>query len=240
MFGLWKRRKPLVHAQWYVPLLDKHSDAEEFYKTVEEEIKRREFPGVFVERLKLREGGLLSWNREYLRLSMDRAVLDICSAEFGTCWYFSCRAATILWTMRWWEFFVILLTLGNFILLYPLLFGLLVGPIALAGTVVAPILLCLLAGNWPGLDAYLLRVPVLGSIYESFFRRITYYRLDTLRMFMDIANSIVREQTKRFCEAMGEPEPHFIDVSHPEQVQGLRELWAERMKEMLAEPGDHP
>ncbi len=50
---------------------------------------------------------------------------------------------------------------------------------------------------------------------------------------MDIANHIVREQTQLFCEAMGEPHPHFVDIDSPEQVQGLRELWAGRVRELL-------
>jgi hypothetical protein len=235
MFGLWKRRKPLVHAQWYVPVLDKQSNASEFYTSVENAIGQRNFPGVTLERIVFREGGLLSFKREYLRVERERAVLDICSADFGSCWYFSCRAATILWTLRVWELLVLILTLGSFAAIYITIFGVFIAQFVMLGTFLAPLLLCLLAGSWPGLDSYLMRVPVLGSIYESFFRRLTYYRLDTQRMFLDIVNSIVREQATLFCKAMGETEPYFVEVNSPEQVKGIRELWRERFSE-LANP----
>ena len=235
MFGFWTRRKPLIHAQWYVPILDKQSDTEAFYTSVEEEIRKRNFPGVFVERIHFREGGWLSANRAYLRITRERAVLDVCSADFGSGWFFTCRAALIFWTLRVWELVVVLLTIGSFAYLYLSIFTPLVGQIALGGTCLAPILLCLLAGSWPGLDAYLMRVPVLGAIYESFFRRLTYYRIDTQRMFLEVADRIVREQALLFSQAMGETKPHFIDVYESEHMHGLRKL----SKDVLADVVSH-
>ena len=34
------------------------------------------------------EGGILSGKRQYLRLRRERLVFDICSAPFGTSWFF--------------------------------------------------------------------------------------------------------------------------------------------------------
>jgi hypothetical protein len=84
MFGLIKKRKPIIHAHWYVPLMDFRSDAEAFYRSIEDELASRQVPESIVERITFREGNALFSTRTYFRLRKERAVLDICAAPSAT------------------------------------------------------------------------------------------------------------------------------------------------------------
>lgn len=78
MFGiLRRRRKPIVHAHWFVPLMDFHSDPEGLYRAVEEELAARQVPSVSTERVDFRQTGWLSGKRTYFRILRERVVLDL-------------------------------------------------------------------------------------------------------------------------------------------------------------------
>ncbi len=52
------------------------------------------------------EGGTLLSKREYLRMTHEQLVFDICAAPFGTAYFFSCRFAQIPAVVQPWELFV--------------------------------------------------------------------------------------------------------------------------------------
>jgi hypothetical protein len=63
--------------------------SQHFYQSVEAIIKGKEIPGLTVERITYSEGGMLSANREYLRVRRDTLVFDICAAPFGNGFFIS-------------------------------------------------------------------------------------------------------------------------------------------------------
>jgi hypothetical protein len=202
MFGWWRRKKVEVYQHWYVPLLDFRISTQEFYSAIEEEIEARKVPDLEIARVEFSEGGLLSAERQYLRLRRERLVLDICSAPFGTSWFFSLRGAVIPRRLRLWEFVMICFGLLSLLWLYVRSFGLIGGGIAIASSLVVIIFFLSYAPRVHGLDDALLQLPVLGGIYEL-FRKDTYYRHDTQLMYLEIIPRIVQHQIEEFTRVAG-------------------------------------
>jgi hypothetical protein len=224
MFGIIKKRKPVILAHWYVPLLDFQSNAAEFYESVKADLKKREVPEMIIERIDFKEGGWFSSNHEYLRLRRERVVFDICSARFGTGWWFSLRAAVLPRVLFVWEIILALLGLGSFFVSYVQMFGLPVGSIVFGGSFLFLFVVFFAAKERAELDEFLLYMPVIGAIYERFFRAETYFRQDKRLTFADIVNAIVRAKAKEFCVAGGVSEPTFREVKNPSQILSEREL----------------
>lgn len=224
MFGIIRRRKPIIHAHWYVPLSDFQSDTELFYRAVEEELVEREVPDMVVEIIHFREGSHFTANRKYLRFRQERAVLDICSAPFGTGWWFSVRAATLPRILRWWEVGFTALGLAGFFALYVELYGLVVGGVLLGSSLAFGGIVFLAGSVWANLDEFLIYLPVAGALYEAYFRRDTYYRQDQRLMFGDILCTVIRRKVGEFCMAGGIENPEFVSVSSPDQILTQREL----------------
>jgi hypothetical protein len=61
----------------------------EFYSNVEAAVKECVVPGLEVSRVDWKEGGILTADREYLRVSRGRLIFDICAAPFGNGFFFS-------------------------------------------------------------------------------------------------------------------------------------------------------
>ncbi len=203
MFGIWRRKKVFVQEHWYVPLLDFRISTQEFYTAVEKELAERKVPDLEISRIEFAEGGLLSAQRQYLRLRRERLVFDICSAPFGTSWFFSLRGSVIPRTMRLWELALVLIALGNLFLLYRTTFGLFLGTIAIATSIFAVAVFLYFARQWQGVDDALMQLPIIGALYETFFRSETYYREDTRLMYLDIVGRIVKHQIEEFTRAAG-------------------------------------
>jgi hypothetical protein len=53
------------------------------------------------------------------------------------------------------------------------------------------------------LDAALIKSPVVGPIYERWFRKETYYREDTRLMYLDTVNAIVKAKVEEATGAKG-------------------------------------
>ena len=202
MFGWWRRKKVEVHQHWYVPLFDFRISTQEFYLAIEKELDERKVPDLEIARIEFAEGGILSAQRQYLRLRRERLVLDICSAPFGTSWFFSLRGAVIPRTLRLWEFIIICLGLLGLLWLYVRSFGLIGGGVAIAASILCLIFFLSYAPRVHGLDDALLQLPVLSGIYEL-FRKETYYRHDTQLMYLEIVPRIVQHQIEEFTRAAG-------------------------------------
>src|SRR4051794_37547329 len=145
MFGIWRRKKLEVHQHWYVPLLDFRISTQEFYSAIEKELDERKVPDLEVARVEFAEGGLLSAQRQYLRLRRERLVFDICSAPFGSSWFFSLRGAVIPRTLRLWEFILASLGVLGLFGLYWRTFGLFGGAIAIIASLLSVIFFASLA-----------------------------------------------------------------------------------------------
>lgn len=190
MFGIWRRRKVLVQEHWYVPLLDFRISTRDFYAAVEKELQERKVPDLEVSRIVFAEGGFLSAQRQYLRLRRERLVFDICSAPFGTSWFFSLRGSVIPRRLTLWQLAVILVVINSFFQLYYYNFGFIIGTLAFIASVFAVCALLYFGNRSSGLDDAFMQLPLIGALYEAFFRRETYYREDTRLMYLDIVGRV--------------------------------------------------
>ena len=224
MFGIIRSRKPLVHAHWFVPLLNFQSNTEYFYKALEEDLRIRQVPDLALERIEFREGGWLSPNRAYLRLRRQRAVLEVCSASFGTGWWFSLRSATLPRTLYWCEVGVTILGLAGFFACYWHLFGLVVAGIVMTSSLLLALGVFLRARSWTSLDEFLLYLPVIGAFYERFFRADSYYRQDQELIYSHTVVGIVRAKVVEMCAVGGVDDPQFCDVHAPRQILTRKEI----------------
>ena len=141
MFGIWKRKNTGVIRHWYVLFDNFETPASEFYQAIEHDLTTRELTGLEISRIEYAEGGLLSAQREYLRMRRERLVFDVCAAPFGTTWFFSCRFAEIPVAIHLWEILVLLLVLAGIVLFYASLFGLMLGSFLFGASLLALLLL---------------------------------------------------------------------------------------------------
>ena len=224
MLGIIRRRKPIVHTHWIVPLFDFQSDQEQFYEAIEGELKTRRVPEIMVERIDFKQGSVLMPKRTYLRLRREREVMDICSAPYGTSWWFSLRFASLPRLLYWWEVWVCVLGLVGSYFLYQELYGDVLGRIVLGSSVGFLLLAFFTARAWAGLDEFLIYLPVVGAIYEAYFRRDSYYRQDQRLISGALVTAVVRGKVIEFCAAGGVSDPPFENVSNPEQILSIKEL----------------
>ena len=60
-----------------------------------------------------------------------------------------------------------------------------------------------LAMGLKDLDASLIKTPIIGPIYEAWFRKETYYRQDTRLMYCDTVNAVVKAKVEETTGAKG-------------------------------------
>jgi hypothetical protein len=165
-----------------------------FFQAVEAAVGRREVPQTQNSRVDIREGGMLSAKREYLHITRERMVFDICGAPFGTGFFVS-----------WWlsedrlrlnPIVKMLIVLGMFIFASLMLyfFGYIMGAIACAvvlfgGLAVANTLSTQGVFN----DNIIQAAPFIGSLYVRLFMPTTYFRSDTMEMFEKAVHNAVLE-----------------------------------------------
>jgi len=210
MFGFFGTKKADVIEHWYALVPGFSTSGKEFYTGIEQELKTREVPGLDIAYIDFAEGGVLSSKREYLRMTRERLVFDICAAPFGTAFFFSCRFAQIPAVIKLWQLLVVMvaafmltmLTLNYAGLIYA---GLILGGLLLVAGFVFLIYLLrnAVAMGLKDLDATLIKSPVFGPIYENWFRKETYYRHDTRLMYCDTINSVVKAKVEEVTGAKG-------------------------------------
>ena len=212
MFGIFEKNKAEVIEHWYALIPGFNTPAKDFYGTVEKELKDREVPGLEVFHVDFAEGGALSAKREYLRMTRERLVFDVCAAPFGKAYFFSCRFAEIPAVVNLGEFLALVIglcavTFGGWIIFARIfgLLGLIAFPFLLLAALVAAIYIMrnALAMGLKDLDTALIKTPVIGPIYEAWFRKETYYRQDTRLMYCDTVNAVVKAKVEETTGAKG-------------------------------------
>ena len=211
MFG-FSRKKAEVISHWYSLIPGFNTSTKEFYDAVEKELKERQLPGLDLFHVEFSEGGVLSAKREYLRMTRERLIFDVCASPFGTSYFFSCRFAEVPAVIQLWQLIVLLLAFGIAI---PLSFSVCVkifGGLALFVWPVAWIAYFILAIyvmrnavalGLKDLDATLVKSPVIGPIYERWFRKETYYREDTRIMYRETVDAVVKAKVEEVTGAKG-------------------------------------
>ncbi|MES2595800.1 MAG: hypothetical protein V4662_10715 [Verrucomicrobiota bacterium] len=214
MFGLWKKRKPEeLKPPTYVLIDGFETSTDAFYKSIEEELETRKVPGLDFSRLDYREGGLLSSKRDYLRMRRERLTFDLCSASFGTSWFFSYRFCEIPAPFPLFQLLVVLLLTAALTMGYVALFGMLWGGVIIGMTVLGFFLLLrnTLTLGFQDFDAWMLTVPVFGRVYEI-FRKETMFRRDTRVMYADIIERVIQAKIQQVTAAEGIEKVEFMEA----------------------------
>lgn len=178
---------------------------QEFYATVEEKLAERKIPSMEIRREEFAQAGLLSNQRLYLRLMRERLAITTCAAPFGTIFFFSCRTIYIPAKVRLWHILAALFFLfaAYRLLIIPL--GGFFASIALTALIfaIAGVLRNASTGGIAALDAILLRIPVVATIYEDWFRVDTFYRTDTRNLYLKLVPQFIQELAEETCAAKG-------------------------------------
>jgi hypothetical protein len=69
------------------------------------------------------------------------------------------------------------------------------------------------------LDTTLIKTPVIGPIYEAWFRKLTYYRIDTRLMYLEVVGGVVKKLAEDAIAAKG------VKLKQYEQSPILGELY---------------
>jgi len=237
MLRLFKRRPELILLSHWCKLIENLSfSPEEFYERTTAGLQAREIPKLKEQRIAIHEGGLLSAKRLYMRLGRERIVIDICGAPFGTGFFVSWRLlehplriswialVALLWLALWaltlaapvyqrqlsqsrlyWEFHR---HLGQ----WTGIFTLLVSVVVLV--IVFLLLRKTAAVAFKDVDGAILQIPIIGPLYERFFRPMTYYRVDIALMFQQAVHAAVTEAVDDISAARGLP-PLTADERKP-------------------------
>jgi hypothetical protein len=177
----------------------------EFYSSVEKRLDGQKIPRMAISRIEFPEGGLLSGQRQYLRLMRERLAIDTCAAPFGNHFFFSCRTVHVPALVRLWHIVAalcFLFTVGYF---FTAVLGFTFAMIAFVSLLFAIAAVFRNAGStaFSDLDALLLRIPVVSPIYENWFRMETYYRLDTRSLYQTILPNLIRTAAEEACAEKG-------------------------------------
>jgi len=199
-------QKSEVSSHWGTALCSIQFSAQEFYAKIENAIRAREWPGLELLRVLHSEAGLLSHKREYLRVVRQRQVFDICAATFGKDYFFTLREAEIKPPLSFATLLIFLLV--SFMLFNWSVgsFGLIVGSINFVALLALGLFLMwnALRMGLTRLDGLFMRMPVIGPIYETFFRRsTTYFQHDTRMVFLKLMDQLVKEQVDEETSAKG-------------------------------------
>lgn len=190
----------------WIAFLDNFSySPDEFYRTLENEIQSRKIPGLAISKEVFSEGSLLSDRRIYLRLMRERLALYTCASPFGTGYFFSCRTVYVPAKVRLWH---IVATFTFFGLAWNLLWrplGITFGSIA-QGTLVFACALVLrnaAASAVGDMDTFILKIPIVATIYEDWFRADTYWRDDARMVYLQRIPGLIREMAEEITAAKG-------------------------------------
>jgi hypothetical protein len=205
MFGLFGPKKADVLEHWYALVPGFNTSTKDFYESVESELKTRDVPSLESAHVDFAEGGVLSSKREYLRMTRERLVFDICAAPFGTAYFFSCRFAQIPAVIRLWQLLIVLVASFMITMLVLRYVGLILGTMLLVAGFIFLIYLLrnAVALGLKDLDTALIKSPIVGPIYENWFRKETYYREDTRLMYCDTVNAVVKAKVEEITGAKG-------------------------------------
>ena len=178
---------------------------QEFYSSVQQRLEDQKIPKMEISRVDFAEGGLLSDQRQYLRLMRERLAIDACAAPFGKYFFFSCRIVYVPALVRLWH----IIATFFFMCLFGGLLMLLLGPI-FAGIAFVTFLFAVAAvfrnagsAAFSDLDTLLLEIPIVSTIYEDWFRPETYYRIDTRTLYQTVLPELIRAAAEEVCGGKG-------------------------------------
>jgi hypothetical protein len=211
-----------VLSHWYILIEKLQASPLEFYQRVEQVIQERQVPHLERGHVEWHEGGVLSAKRDYLRLARHRLVFDICAAPFGTGFFVSWRLGEIPLSISILGVVVILLLIGMVTTFLMERLGICWGPsvVAMGLAILIWAMRQTVSQGLADLDEALLKIPVIGAIYDRFLRPITYYRIDLALMYQQAVHAAVTQVIDELTKAQSLP-----PLSEFERKPILRELY---------------
>src|SRR5437868_3878078 len=79
----------VVVSHWSTLIENLQASPLQFYQSVEAALTRRQVPETKNSRVDYKESGVLSAQREYLHITRERMIFDVCAAPFGTGFFVS-------------------------------------------------------------------------------------------------------------------------------------------------------
>lgn len=178
---------------------------QEFYTLVKKELDARKIPSMEMSDVEYAEGGLLSNKRIYLRMIRERLAFDLCASQFGNSYFFSCRTVHSPPVLRLWHLAVAFVFFWIIYLLLLKFLGFLFANVAFVALLIAifETFRNAVAMGLNDLDNALMKVPIVGPIYENWFRKDTYYRQDARLVYLKMIPAIVKNAAEAVTDAKG-------------------------------------
>jgi len=178
---------------------------QEFYAAVEKELEERKIPGLTVSKEEFSEGALLADSRLYLRLFRERLAIYACAAPFGTGYFFSCRTVYVPALVRLWHIVATLLLFDGlcYLLIKPLGFAFTLTALVGLAFALAAVFRNAAGATVPDVDAFILNIPVVSTIYENWFRTESYFRVDTRAIYVQRIPQIIKKLAEEITAANG-------------------------------------
>jgi hypothetical protein len=209
MFNFFKKKADVLN-HWIAFADGFQTSPSEFYDTLAKDLAARQVPQMELSRIELPEGGLLSEKRIYLRMVRERLVFDVCAAPFGSGFFFSCRTAEIPIALQWWHLllfvFVVQWIAGALLFVVFRLTGSVMLSLLAIGVCFGVGIYCLrnaVAMGLQNLDASLIKLPVIGPLYERLFRKETYHRIDSRLCYLEVVPTLVKKLAEDTTAAKG-------------------------------------
>jgi hypothetical protein len=224
VFGFENKRGEILDS--WILFADNFSfPPQDFYAAIDKEMAARKIPSMEISREDFSEGGLFSDKRIYLRMFRERLALYTCAAPFGTGYFFSFRAVYVPALVRLWHilaFFVFFGLIGSLLVML-LGFTFAVAAFITLMFAVAAVFRNATSAGIGDLDTLLLKIPIVSTVYENWFRDDTFYRIDTRSLYLQELPEIVRRLAEEVTAAKGAKllEEH-------ERPPVLRELYKSR------------
>ncbi len=194
-----------IISHWYQLYEGFQESPKLIYDSIQEAVAKRQLSNTSTSSVHYFEGGPLSAQREYLRVSRGNLFFDICAAHFGTgmfvSWWLSKeRASKGIWILLAALFFALLL-LYLLVDSFGLFLGLFLEMIVLFSAFITVGML--VQKGSIRIEDTLLEVPILGAIYDRLFHPMTYYKEDTALMFQESIRLAVNEVLDNITAAKG-------------------------------------
>lgn len=182
-----------VIEHWYQLVSAENFSTKEVYDLIEGEIAAQKVPGLTISRVDLSEGGILSDNRQYLRMRRERLVFDVCAAPVGVNYFFSYRYYQESVDLTLAEIISLLVIFGIIGTIFQQMGGW-TGLFIFLGILFFAFFLMknVVSMGLRDLDASLVNSEVVGKIYLRYFRKDTYYRQDLRIAYGSIVAGIVK------------------------------------------------
>jgi len=204
----WRKTKDAEHiSHWSKPFSNFITSPSEFYTSVETALAKHEAPDADTSRVTWKERSVVSPERVYLRIERLEYVFDICAAPFGKDFFFSSWLVMLKpsFTFRHW------IGMGTTIFVLTSIFGQVFG--AFKGMFLLMVVLGFL--SWlirsgtietpVEIEEFLLGLTVIGAIWEVYYRKPSYFEIDSAMMFQNVVHAAVLEAVDTLTEAKGLP-----------------------------------